>query len=154
MKAMKRIATGLLAICMMLSLAACGEGEEKTVVMTMTDSSIGVTMTDTMTLNAKGDKLQNTKEVVEFDLSTLEDDQKEDAISTFYSVLAAPFAGIDGVTIDDNTTDTTYTLNITIDYTGNTDALEEAGLIDSGVGYVSLKATQESLESQGYSVAE
>ena len=154
MKAMKRIATGLLAIGMMLSVAACGGGEEKTVVMTTTESMSGVSMKDTWTLNAKGDKLQTTQEVIEIDLSSYDDEQKEAFIATIYNGFAASYDALDAVTIKDNTTDTTYTLDITIDYTGDKGALEDAGLIDSGVGYVSLKKTQESLESQGYSVVE
>ena len=158
MKTMRQISAFFLAIVMALSLAACG-GSESTVVLRgdLTDDMDGIPSTDTWTLTAKGDVIQTMKEVVEYDLSDYDDETQELFTSMFVSILEAS-KGIDGLTCITRMTDGVYTIELTVDCTG--DAVKkaaEAGILtvdDSNADFYSLKRTQSSLEQQGYKVVE
>lgn len=156
MKVLKRIVTGLLTIGMMLSLAACGsEGKEQTVTLRYEDTSSTTTMTSTITLNAIGDKLQSQKDVIEVDLSSLDDETKESITSYLYESYSGIYENIDSVTLEEEKTDTTYTLTLNVDFTDNLDALTKAGIVENGLvegetDYISFTKTMQNMEAQGY----
>ena len=157
MKTMRRIVTILLAIVMVLSFAACG-GSEKTVTLRgdISDQT-GMPTTDTWTLTAKGDTLQNLTEVLEIDLSEYDDATKEYVSSTMSNLIMEPAKDIEGITCTDKSEGTTYTIEMAVDCTG--DAVKqavEAGIltIDGTSDRISLKQTQSALEGQGYEVVE
>lgn len=149
MKVMKRIVVCLLAVCMVLALVACGD-KEQTVVLSLEQSQSGVTIKGTTSLTAKGDKLQKSEETYEVDITSLDDETKDGMISLYHEMYTTLYDGIDAATITENTTDTTYTIKIAVDYS-DISALQEAGLVTGG-DYVSLKGMQDLLEGQGYTV--
>lgn len=157
MKTMKRIVVALLVVGMMLTAVACGA--EQTVTMRADLSESGMAMTDTMVLNAKGDTVQELKEIMVLDLSTYDDETKDYLISFLNASYVVPAQAINGVTCTDSTTDSSYTIELTIDCT-NSDAIKEAAnadildVSDTNAGRISLKATQSGLEAAGYKVVE
>ncbi len=155
MKKMRRVVAGLLALGMVLALTACG-GKEQTVTYSMETEQSGLKMEDTMTLAAKGDKVQKISEVVKVDTSTLEDEQKEQ-INTLYDQMVEQYKAVDGVECTGKKTDTSYTITIEIDATGNAvKELSQKGLlqVDGNAGSISLKETGTALQNAGYKKAE
>lgn len=155
MKTMKRIVACLLAVGMVLSIAACG-GSEQSVTLKTTQDVYGISMTDTMTLNAKGDTVQELKEVLEVDLADFSDDQKA-AVKDQYDAFVDMYNAVDGCTASGSLGDTSYTISITVDCTGNAlNELNSQGLmaITGNGGRISLKASQQELEKQGYTVVQ
>lgn len=155
MKKMRRVVAGLLALGMVFALTACG-GKEQTVTYRMETEQNGLKMEDTMTLSAKGDTVQKISEVVKVDTSTLQDEQKEQ-INTLYDQMVELYKAVDGVECTGEKTDTSYTITIDIDATGNAvKELSEQGLlqVDGNANRISLKVTGTSLESAGYKKAE
>lgn len=155
MKKMRRVVAGLLALGMVFALTACG-GKEQTVTYRLETEQNGLKMEDTMTLTAKGDTVQKMSEVVKVDTSTLEDEQKE-VINTLYDQMVEKYKAVDGVECTGEKTDTSYTITIDIDATGNAvKELSEQGLlqVDGNANRISLKVTGSSLESAGYKKAE
>lgn len=161
MKVIRHITTGLLVTGMVLSLAACGDTDdtEQTVVMRYEDSEDGFSMTDTVTLTALGDTLQNEKGVVEFDISSLDDKEKAELIAAMYAEYASYYGDLDFATLDDTVTDTTYTINYSVDFTGDWNTLVESGMVDmetyeSDDDYVSMEKTIQILQVEGYKPVE
>lgn len=161
MKVIKHITAGLLSIGMVFSLSACGDSSdtEQTVVMRYEDSEDGFSMTDTVTLTALGDTLQKEEGVVEFDISALDDQEKAALTAIMHSEYADYYGGSEAASFDDNITDTTYTINYSVDFTGDWNALVESGVIDmetyeSDDDYVSLEKTIQSLQVEGYKPVE
>ena len=157
MKTMKQIAAAFLAVVMVLSLAACGASESTVVLRGDVSDQMGLPTTDTWTLTAKGDVVQNLKEVFEVDLSEYDEETRAYFIELVGSMLLDAAEGIDGVVCTDRTEGTTYIIELTIDCTG--DAVKkavEAGIleVDGNASAISLKETRASLESQGYKVVE
>lgn len=157
MKAMKRIVAGLLVLGMMLTAVGCGA--EQTVVLEADMMALyGMDGTDTMTLNAKGDTVQQLTETLVINLADYDDDTKAYVISTFNELIVVPAQSISGVTCKDTSTDSSYTIELTVDCTNN-NAIKDAaaaGLIqlDGNASKISLKATQSGLQSAGYKVVE
>lgn len=155
MKKMRRVVAGLLALGMVLALTACG-GKEQTATYRMETEQNGLKMEDTMTLTAKGDTVQKMSEVVKVDTSTLEDEQKE-LINTLYDQMVEQYKAVDGVECKGEKTDSSYTITIDIDATGNAvKELSKQGLlqVDGNADRISLKITGTSLESAGYKKVE
>lgn len=155
MKKMRRVVAGLLALGMVFALTACG-GKEQTVTYRMETEQNGLKMEDTMTLTAKGDTVQKMSEVVKVDTSSLEDEQKE-LINTLYDQMVEQYKAVDGVECTGEKTDTSYTITIDIDATGNAvKELSEQKLlqVDGNADRISLKVTGTSLESAGYKKVE
>ena len=157
MKTMKRILVALLIVGMMLTAVACGA--EQTVTLQADLSESGMSMTDTMVLNAKGDTVQELKEIMVLDISTYDEETKDYLISLLNESYVVPAHAINGVTCTDSTTDSSYTIELTVDCT-NSSAIKEAaaaGILDvsdTSAGRISLKATQSGLEANGYTVVE
>lgn len=155
MKKMRHVAAGLLALGMAFALTACG-GKDQTVTYRMETEQNGLKMEDTMTLEAKGDKVQKMSEVIKVDTSSLEAEQREQ-INTAYDQLVEQYKAVDGVECTGDNTDTSYTIKIDIDATGNAvQDLSNQGLlqVNGNAGSISLKATCSSLETAGYEKAE
>ena len=158
MKTMKRILAGLLVVGMMLAVAGCG-GEEKTVTLSLDMSAeMGLPTTDTMILTAKGDIIQQLKEITEVDLVDIDDEMKDLFIEVLDEQLAVA-QGIDGVTCSSKMNGSVYTIEFTVDCTNSAavKAASEAGLLEIEEGFVdklSLKRTQDGLKASGYTVVE
>ena len=157
MKRMKHVIIGLLALGMIFTMTACG-GKEQTVTYQGEMEENGLKAKDTMTFSAKGDTVEKLTEVIEFDISSFEDDVKEQ-LNSVYEELAGQYTEIEGVSCKMTAEDNTITFNIDVDTTG--DAVKELtskGLLDmaggDGSGKISLKASEESLKSNGYTKSE
>ena len=157
MKVIRHIAAGLFVVNMILSLAACGNNDntEQTVVMRYENAEDGFSMTDTVTLTSLGDTLQSEKGVAEFDISSLDEQEKAELIAIMHSEYASYYGDSDAASFEDTATDTTYTINYSVDFTGDWNALAESGVIDmetyeSDDNYVSLEKTIQSLQVEGY----
>ena len=153
---MKKIVSSLLVLCMAFALTACG-GKEQTVVLRSEQEQSGLSMVDTMTLDAKGDKIQKMTEVIELDMSAFDATQQTTLIAV-YDEMVDSYNSVEGVTATGESGDGTYTINVTIDTTGDAvSQLADQGLLQitgNANGALSLKATQEALTAGGYSVVE
>ena len=152
---MKKIVSSLLVLCMALALTACG-GKEQTLVLRSEQEQNGLTMVDTMTLDAKGDKVVKITEVIEMDMTGF-DEATQEQMNAAYDALAEQYAAVEGVECTGTAGSGTYTISITIDATGDAvETLAEQQLlqIEGNGNKLSLKATGEALESGGYSKVE
>ena len=73
---MKKILSVVMVLCMTLALTACG-GKEQTVSYRSEQEQSGLKMVDTMTLNAKGDKVVKITESIEMDMSGFDEATQE-----------------------------------------------------------------------------
>ena len=154
MKRMKRVVASLLALVMVFALAACG-GKEQTVTYRGEQEESGIKMVDTMTFTAKGDKVQKLVEKIEMDVSSFEDDVKEQ-LKTVYDGMVEQYNAVEGVKCSMESGDDSITLNIEVDTTGNAaKELSDQGLLDvTGGDNISLKASGSALEENGYKKVE
>lgn len=154
MKRMKRVVTGLLALVMMFALVACG-GKEQTVTYRGEQEESGIKMVDTMTFTAKGDKVQKLVEKIEMDVSSFEDDMKEQ-LKTVYDGMVEQYNAVEGVKCSMESGDDSITLSIEVDTTGDAaQTLADQGLLElTGGSNISLKASGSALEEQGYEKVE
>ena len=149
---MKKIVSVVMVLCMTLALAACG-GKEQTVSYQMEQEESGLKMVDTMTLDAKGDKVVKITEKIEMDMSGF-DEATQDQMVVTYDALVEQYAAVEGVECTGSAGTGAYTITITIDATGDAvETLASQGLleIEGNGSKLSLKATGESLEAGGYS---
>ncbi len=152
---MKKIVSVVMVLCMTLALAACG-GKEQTVSYQMEQEESGLKMVDTMTLDAKGDKVVKITEKIEMDMSGF-DEATQDQMVVMYDALVEQYAAVEGVECTGSAGTGAYTITITIDATGDAvETLASQGLleIEGNGSKLSLKATGESLEAGGYSKVE
>lgn len=152
---MKKIVSVVMVLCMTLALAACG-GKEQTVSYQMEQEQSGLKMTDTMTLDAKGDKVVKITEVIDMDMSGF-DEATQEQMSVAYDAMVEQYAAVEGVECTGSAGTGTYSITITIDATGDAvEQLAEQGLlaIEGNGSRLSLKATGEALEGSGYSKVE
>lgn len=161
MKKTRHIVAALLAAGMMLALVGCGNKEKTVTLRADLSEKLGVDLpvTDTMTLTAKGDTIQQQKEVIEFDFSDTDERTKDAYIAFYDNAFASMTQDIDGITFSSKTYGSIYSIEITIDYTdSNTiQAASDAGLFEIENEFInkfSLKATQEDLIASGYTVVE
>ena len=152
---MKKIVSVVMVLCMTLALAACG-GKEQTVTYRSEQEQSGLKMVDTMTLDAKGDKVVKITEVIKMDMTGF-DEATQEQMNAAYDALAEQYAAVEGVECTGTAGSGTYTISITIDATGDAvETLAEQQLlqIEGNGNKLSLKATGEALESGGYSKVE
>ena len=152
---MKKILSVVMVLCMTLALAACG-GKEQTVSYRSEQEQQGLKMVDTMTLDAKGDKVVKITEVIEMDMTSF-DEATQEQMNAAYDALAEQYAAVEGVECTGTAGSGTYTISITIDATGDAvETLAEQQLlqIEGNGSKLSLKATGEALEAGGYSKVE
>ena len=145
---MKKLTALTMTLVMAVSLAACG-GKAQSVTYTMEQDNEGLKMTDTMTLNAKGDKVQKMEETIALDMTGFDDDTQ--------TLMTEAYQAVDGVECTGSAADGVYTIAITIDTTGDAvSKLAEQGLlqVDGGTNGISLEKTGEALEAGGYTKAE
>lgn len=153
---MKKFKTAAALLCAAMFLTACG-GKEQSATYQMVAEQGGITMTDTMTLNAKGDVIQGITEVIEMDMSSFDDDTY-DMMGEYYEELVKMYQAIDGVECTSEEEGKVYTMTVTIDAT--TDAISELanqGLMEidgDSEGKISLKASGESLTANGFEKVE
>ncbi len=152
---MKKILSSALIFCMVLSLAGCGK--EQTVSYSYEVEQNGVTITDTMTFDAKGDKIKMITEVMELDMSAFDESQRS-MVTDEYDSAVEQYNSVEGAEATSNMSDDgIYTMTVTIDASGDTvSQLSELGLleIEGNAKGISLKATGESLEASGYTLVE
>ena len=114
----------------------------------------GMILTDTMILNAEGDKVYEMKEIVDVDLTAFTDEQYEQVEET-YDAMVKQYNSVEGVKCIGKAGDKIYSIIITIDTTGNAvSELVDMGLLaveggGDGEG-ISLSKTEESLSAAGY----
>ena len=152
---MKRLAALTMTLVIAVSLAACG-GKAQSVTYTMEQDNEGLKMTDTMTLNAKGDKVQKMEETIALAMTGFDDDTQT-LMAEAYDSLVESYQAVDGVECTGSAADGVYTIAITIDTTGDAvSKLAEQGLlqVDGGTNGISLEKTGEALEAGGYTKAE
>ncbi|MCI8861257.1 MAG: DUF1307 domain-containing protein [Lachnospiraceae bacterium] len=152
---MKKIVSVVMVLCMTLALAACG-GKEQTVSYRSEQEQGGQKLVDTMTLEAKGDKIVKITESIEVDMSEFDEATQEQA-AAIYDALVEQYAAVEGVECTGSAGTGTYTISITIDATGDAvEKLAEQDLlaIEGNGSKLSLKATGESLEAGGYTKVE
>ena len=146
----------MLAVLMLLSLAGCG-GREKTAAYTAeTELESGVKMTDTLTLDAKGDTVQQITEVVELDMTGLNTVEQEEVASRS-DAIAEQYRSVEGVECTTENADGIYNMTIVIPVSEDTvSKLAEQNLltITGGTGEISLKSTEESLLENNYTLVE
>lgn len=152
---MKKLMTSAALLCSVVFLTACGGKEQSVSYRSVTEES-GITMTDTMTFDAKGDVIQTLTEVIEMDMSTL-DDATFEQMEAFYDELAAMYESVDGAECTVEEADKVYTITVVVDTTGDAvDELAAQGLMEiegDGSG-LSLKASSEALEASGFEKVE
>lgn len=152
-----------LLLCMTLVLALTGCGKEQTATYEYVQSADGVTMTDTQTIVAKGDKCLSLKEVATFVFDGMTDEQLtlvEETYNATYSSIAATLP--EGTEITYGLDGNTYNMELFINYEeADLDKLIEAGIVQAPEGqdaakivYISFKQTCTALESMGYTVVE
>lgn len=152
---MKKLLSVLLIACMTVGLVACG-GKEQSATYTSTMENSGVTIKDTMTLNAKGDKVQEIVETLEVDMTAVSDEDG-DAMAAIYDGVVESYQSVEGVTASGSYADKIYTIDITIDATGDAvSELSELGLmsIEGSTKGISLKASGAAMEAGGYTKVE
>ena len=152
---MKKIVSVVMVLCMTLALAACG-CKEQTVSYRSEQEQGGQKLVDTMTLEAKGDKIVKITESIEVDMSEFDEATQEQA-AAIYDALVEQYAAVEGVECTGSAGTGTYTISITIDATGDAvEKLAEQDLlaIEGNGSKLSLKATGESLEAGGYTKVE
>ena len=152
---MKKIVSIMMVLVLSLALTACG-GKEQSVTYTMETESDGLKMTDTMTLNAKGDKVQNMTEVIALDLTGF-DEATQAALVEVYGAIIDQYNSVEGVECSAESGEGSYTITISIDATGDAvSQLADMGLlqVEGNADTLSLSATGDALEASGYSLAE
>ena len=158
MKAMRRIVVALLAVGMVLSFTACGS--EKSVTFQYVDAQLGITSTQTITLHAKGDTVQKVEAYNDVEL-TLSDVSASDvalfneqykAVVDQLNAMADVYNTMDGCVATVKESVNSCRLTLTIDCTGDAlSVLSAHGLMELED---SLKANQERMENDGYTVVE
>ena len=153
---MKKIVSVMLAAVMVLAFAACGGGPQ-TAIYTMEITESGITMVDTMTLEADGDAIQKMTEEISMDFSGLDEATIEQLITT-YDALVEQYNSVEGVECTAEAGDTYYTMTVVVDATGDAvTTLADMGLLavtGDAEGGLSLKATEEALTGSGYTKLE
>jgi uncharacterized lipoprotein YehR (DUF1307 family) len=152
---MKKILSSLVALCMIVGLTACGQ-KGQTVVYRSEQEENGLSMVDTMTLEARGDKVQTITEVIELDMSQFDEEQQTLLVSA-YDELVEQYKSVEGVDCTNTAEDGAYTIHITIDATSDAIAqLAEIGLleVDGNTEGISLQKTGDSLTANGYTLVD
>lgn len=151
---MKKLVSVVMVLCMTLALTACGK--EQTATYRMETEQAGITMSDTMALDAKGDKIHTITETISMDLSGLDEATQQERFDAC-DQLVEQYSAVEGVTATGSSDAGVYTMVITIDATGDAVSnLADQNLLQiQGDGSkLSLKATGDALESGGYSKVE
>lgn len=153
---MKKFKIGAVLLCTAMLMTACG-GKEQSATYQMVSEQNGITMTDSMTLNAKGDTIQSIEETIEMDMSSFDDDTYAQ-MTEYYEQMIGMYQAVEGVECTGSDSNKVYTISVTIDATG--DAISELasqGLMQiegDSSGKMSFKGSGEALEGSGFEKVE
>lgn len=134
-----------------LLLTACG-GKKQSLTYRLEEIKESLSITDTMTLEAKGDEVQKIAESIVFDLSSYDEETRK-LMTEAYASLAEAYQTVDGVECTGNESEDTYTIEIQIDAEEKTiTKLTEQGLlqVEGDTNGISLTKTGTALEAAGY----
>ena len=152
-----------LLLCLSLVLALTGCGKEQTATYTAVQDVMGIKITDTQTITAKGDKVITMVEITDIKFTDFTEEELKVAAETYdeqYAELAKTFPksvestyGLEG---------DIYKFKLTINFDGaDLEELVDAGLVtkpagqeDKKLAYISFKQTCDGLESMGYTTVE
>lgn len=152
---MKKRIFSCLLLTMVFVLTACG-GKKQSVTYMMESDLNGVVMTDTMTLDAKGDVVQQMTETVTLDMSGVDETSQSLLIEQYEQVVNA-YNAVEGVECTSATEEGSYSITIVIDATGDAvTELASQGLlqVEGSTDGISLEATGEALTASGYALQE
>ncbi len=145
---MKKLLSLVLVLSMALCFIGCGKKTETTYVTNMNGAEVK------LTLYATGDVIKRIVQTSSISLDGLSDDDVK-MVEEAIEELKGTYNAIDGVTYTSNTTDNslTETFDMDISKKKTLKALIENNLLpvsNKDADYLSLKATKEGLESNGY----
>ena len=109
-----------------------------------------------MKLDAKGDLVQQMDETITLDMAAFDEDTQT-LMTKSYDALVESYQAVEGVECTGTVADSVYTIQITIDTTGDAvSELADQGLlkVDGDTNGISLEKTGESLTANGYTKAE
>lgn len=159
MKKMRHLVSVLLTVGIVLSLSACGSSEQS-VTLQFTDTQL-ITSTQTITLYAKDDTMQKIEAYndIELNLSDVSDasyvalaNERYIAAIDQLNAMVDVYNAIDGCVASAREVGTSYRLTLTVDCTNDAlSVLSAHGLMEMED---SLKANQERMENDGYTVVE
>lgn len=143
-----------ISILLVLSMALCFIGCGKKTETTFAKSMDGVE--ETLTLHAEGDKIKRIVQTDTFQLEGLTEEMIQQ-MDTIIEQLVNTYNAIDGISCTSSKTDTVMTVTADMDVSKKETikSLSEQQLLsidNSEADYLSLKATKEGLESNGYTV--
>ncbi len=145
----KSYRTCLLAVVFLLT--ACG-GKKQSITYRLEEKKESLSITDTMTLEAKGDQVTRIEETIAFDLSPYDEDTRN-LMTEAYAALAESYQAVDGVECTGNEAEDIYTIEMQIDAEEKTiTKLTEQSLlqVDGDTEGISLTKTGTALEEAGY----
>ncbi len=157
---MKKIMNLVFSLVLVFALAGCGAEQTATYVLTRTQDNM--TLTDTQTFNAKGDRVYQMKETTAFDFSAIDESVRAasmDLVRANYEEMCEnPPAG---VTVSCTTEGDVVTVDITI----NLDEADLKELVEKKFIYtttdengkflaISFKQSCAGLEASGYTAQE
>ena len=150
-----KILTAAVSICILLSVCACVS--ENFASYTSEQQVNGITITETLSFNAKGDVIYQITDNIKLDFTGFEEEERTEHKDTFKASITDIYSAIEGVTCTDDMTDGIYTINAVIPSQEDIlNKIAESGLMqftgDSKV--LSLSVTGESLEKSGYTKTE
>ncbi|MCI8374750.1 MAG: zinc-ribbon domain-containing protein [Lachnospiraceae bacterium] len=125
---------------------------ETTVAYRSEQEESGLRMVDDMFLRARGDRVVAIREVIQMDMSYF-DQATQRQMKAAYDDLVEQYGAVDGVECTGTVGPNAYTITIAIDATGDAvETLADQGLlqIEGDGSKLSLKATGEALEAEGY----
>lgn len=152
-----------LLLCMTLVLALTGCGKEQSATYELKQDAAGMSITDTQTVTAKGDKVITMKEISEIAFSDMTEEEIALYAETYDATYDAMFADIsDGATVSYGLDGNVYKLELVMNYEeADLQKLIELGLVQAPAGqdaskiaYISFKQTCEGLEAMGYTLVE
>ena len=149
---------GALSILTVLSLMTAGCGGAKAVTTAdfeLVEELNGVTMTDSVTLEAEDDALVGMTEVFVYDMTGTDEDA-QDEIAALYDRLVSDYQTVEGVICNGSVSGEVYTISLDIELESDTvDALSGLGLLsvsgDDG-GDISYEMTKERMLENGYTL--
>lgn len=151
----------LLAITMSLVLSlglltGCGVKEQSATLTSLTEER-GLSMVDTITVDAEGDKIVKMTETIELDMSIFSEEEQAMFVE-IYDAMFTEAAAIEGVECTSEVADGIYNMTLVADTSGNAVAeLSEIGLLQidgDSEGALSFDETVEALQASGYTLAE
>ena len=153
---MKKFISCVVFTVMMMSLAACG-GKEQSAAYTMeAELEGGVVMTDTLTLDARGDRVQQITEEVKLDMTGVNEERRTELVAQ-YDAIAERYQAVDGVECTVDNTHRVYSMAVVIGVKDDViSQLSEQNLltINGGASEISLEKSGTSLVESGYTLVE